>query len=267
VAAQANLPDEFEIEGSKPGMKITASKTRIAFVSSLSFLITLAVPILLVMLSVRLVMTQSYLTLEYNKPDFPVDDFGFTQADRLHYAPYALDYLNLPVAIDYLGNLTFPDGRSLYNPRELQHMVDVKAVYSGALEVLVIAGLVFIASLIALLRFADGRQALRRGIFGGGLLMLGIIGFLVALLLIDWERFFDGFHDLFFAKGTWTFDYSDTLIRLFPVRFWQDAALTIGGLCVVSALLILVSCWWWARHESAQKRANVNGTLEGSRSP
>jgi uncharacterized membrane protein len=34
---------------------------------------------------------------------------------------------------------------------------------------------------------------------------------------------FVGFHQVFFDAGTWTFAYSDTLIRLFPERFWQVA--------------------------------------------
>src|SRR4051812_48709862 len=90
----------------------------------LSILVTLAVPILLIMISVRLVMTDTYLQLEYNKPDFPPDGYGFSLRDRLNYAPFALNYLLGNDGIDYLGRLTFADGRQLYSERELQHMVD-----------------------------------------------------------------------------------------------------------------------------------------------
>ena len=31
--------------------------------------------------------------------------------------------------------------------------------------------------------------------------------------------------NLFFTGNSWLFYYSDTLIRLFPIRFWQDAFL------------------------------------------
>jgi uncharacterized membrane protein len=37
--------------------------------------------------------------------------------------------------------------------------------------------------------------------------------------------FFAGFHSLFFEGNSWLFLFSDTLIRLFPIRFWQDAFL------------------------------------------
>ena len=75
---------------------------------------------------------------------------------------------------------------------------------------------------------------------------LGVVFFIVS----NWETFFTDFHNLFFARGSWVFEYSDTLIRLFPIRFWQDAALTVGGLIAVEALLILVGCWWWMRRQS-----------------
>ena len=39
---------------------------------------------------------------------------------------------------------------------------------------------------------------------------------------------------IFFKGDSWLFYYSDTLIRLFPIRFWQDAflwaaILALGG--------------------------------------
>ena len=39
------------------------------------------------------------------------------------------------------------------------------------------------------------------------------------------NSFFVAFHSLFFEGDSWLFLYSDTLIRLFPLRFWQDAFL------------------------------------------
>ena len=55
----------------------------------------------------------------------------------------------------------------------------------------------------------------------------------------------------FFAAGTWTFEYSDTLIRLFPEAFWYDAALTIAGLSVGGGLLLAFAGWWLQRRRVA----------------
>jgi uncharacterized membrane protein len=45
---------------------------------------------------------------------------------------------------------------------------------------------------------------------------------------------------MFFAQGTWQFLYSDTLIRMFPEQFWFDAALVIGTLTSLGAIVILI---------------------------
>src|SRR5438552_9539118 len=102
----------------------------------LSLLVTLAVPVLLVLISIRLLTTETYLRLEYTKPDFPPDEYGFTVEDRLHYGPYAVQYLTNNAGIDYLGSLRFPDGTPFFNERELEHMVDVKKVMQAAFAVL-----------------------------------------------------------------------------------------------------------------------------------
>src|SRR5262249_11338621 len=149
---------------------------------------------LLVLINVRLVMTNSYLQLEYNKPDFPPDEYGFTLQDRLYYAPFALQYLLNDAGIDYIGNLKFPDGRPLYMQRELQHMVDVKSVFRGALLALGITLLIFVIASSILISSASGRRALRRGLFSGALLMLVILSGLVLMLFINWDAFFTGFH-------------------------------------------------------------------------
>jgi uncharacterized membrane protein len=44
------------------------------------------------------------------------------------------------------------------------------------------------------------------------------------------------FHQVFFTPGSWTFNISDTLIGLFPERFWYDAAMTISGMSLIGGL-------------------------------
>jgi integral membrane protein (TIGR01906 family) len=229
-------------------MRITAYPSP-RLLAILSILLTLLVPALLVLISVRVVMTDTYLKIEYAKPDFPEDSYGFTLQDRLHYAPFALNYLLGSADISYLGNLTFADGAPLYNNRELQHMVDVKKVFQFAINVLIVGLIVFVLMFGFMLRTLEGRNALRRGLIGGGLLTLALLAGLVIFLLLNWDTFFTDFHNLFFASGTWVFDYSDSLIRLFPIQFWQDTSLTIGSLSAIFAVLLIVISWYWARRE------------------
>ena len=197
----------------------------------LSWLVSILVPLALIGLGLRVLLSPLFLKIEYNMPYFPSDDYGFTKADRLKWAPYALDYLVNSADISYLGDLKFEDGTPLYNERELSHMADVKRVTQGALNVWYIS-----LALLTLLGIwswrGDWMQTYRLGLMRGGWLMVGlaaVIGVVVVIGIainpnVFWN-FFVGFHSLFFEGDSWLFLFSDTLIRLFPIRFWQDAFL------------------------------------------
>jgi integral membrane protein (TIGR01906 family) len=197
-----------------------------------SWLIAILVPLALLGLGVRALLTPTFLRIEYNMPYFPLDDYGFTKADRLHWAPYALEFLINSADISFLGDLKFDDGSPLFNERELGHMADVKRVTLGALNVWYIS-----LALLTMLGIWSWRgswtQAYRQGLMRGGWLMVGLAGTVGIIVVIGmavdpnvFMSFFVGFHSLFFEGDSWLFLYSDTLIRLFPLRFWQDAFLS-----------------------------------------
>ena len=91
----------------------------------LSLIVTLLIPLALLFLGLRLLLTPAFLQLEYRMPGFPDDSYGFTLEDRLHWSRYAVEYLVNDSGIEYLGNLIFEDGSPLFNERELSHMLDV----------------------------------------------------------------------------------------------------------------------------------------------
>ena len=197
----------------------------------LSSLVAILVPLALIGIGVRLLLTPLFLQIEYSMPYFPPDEYGFTKADRLKWAPYALDYLVNSENISYLGDLKFDEGTPLYNERELSHMDDVKRVTQGALRVWY-ASLALLALLGVWAWFGGWWQQYRFGLMRGGWLMIGLavtIGLIVVVGMVInpnvFWNFFAGFHSLFFEGDSWLFLFSDTLIRLFPIRFWQDAFL------------------------------------------
>jgi integral membrane protein (TIGR01906 family) len=206
-----------------------------------SLFLTLAVPILLTLLSVRIVMTPLFLHLEYHRPGFPDDFYGFTLEDRLTYAPFAVNYLLNDAGIEYLGDLTFPDGSPLYTASELQHMKDVKVVTRAAFFVLLFGGTA--ALIVGYFLWRSSRSEFWQAIFNGGALTVGIIIMIVLGAVLAWDFFFTTFHQVFFEDGTWIFLYSDTLIRLFPEQFWFDAALTVGVLTTGGALVMVGAAW------------------------
>jgi integral membrane protein (TIGR01906 family) len=202
-------------------------------------MIILALPPVLVLTSVRLVMTEVFLQIEYHRPGFPDDRFGFTRDDRLHYAPYAVRYLHNDADISYLGQLAFPDGQPLFTDRELQHMEDVKEVTRSAFRTLTALAGILALSALWLARRPSSRRWLWRALSDGALLTIFLILGLLMLSLVAWQFFFDNFHTLFFEGDSWVFSTSDTLIRLFPQQFWFDAALSVGMLSLMGSLAIL----------------------------
>jgi integral membrane protein (TIGR01906 family) len=197
----------------------------------LSYLVSLLVPLALIGIALRILLTPLYYTVEYNMPYFPPDEYGFTKEDRLHWAPFAVNYLVNDADISYLGDLKFTGGSALYNERELSHMKDVKNVVLGALRVWVLT-LAILLLLASLAWRGEWIPEYLNGLRRGGWWMIGLaslLGFITGVgILLDpdvfWE-IFTLFHKLFFTGDSWLFFYSDTLIRLFPIRFWQDAFL------------------------------------------
>jgi integral membrane protein (TIGR01906 family) len=207
--------------------------------------ITLILPWLLVLAGVRLVMSPAFLYFEYSRPGFPEDFYGFTAEDRLHYGPYALDYLLNSEDIAFLGRLRSPEGGSLFNVRELQHMRDVKVVTQLVYLAGILSGLAATIVTARLYSSPATRRDLRLGLLNGSILTLGLVAAIVIAAIVNWDFFFTTFHSLLFQSGTWRFAYSDTLIRLFPEQFWFDAALLIGSMTIMVALIILFGMWRW----------------------
>jgi len=202
-----------------------------------SWFVTLLVPYVLLLLAVRLLLTPFFLDIEYHTPGFPPDTYGFTQADRLHWSKIAWEYLVNRSDITFLGDFRFTDGNPVYNERELAHMLDVKNLVQIVLKVwYVIIGVLFLVGIWAWRGkwVLDYRRDLRRG----GWLTVCLVGAIALLAVVSFWNFFAFFHKIFFESDTWLFLYSDTLIRLFPLRFWQDTFLSVGVMTLVGGLAL-----------------------------
>lgn len=204
----------------------------------LSWVVTLLTVIAIVLTAVRLMLLPALLAFEYNTPAFPDDPYGFTQADRLHWANLSLEYLLNDAGVEFVGDLRFADGSPVFNARELEHFVDVKIVLTRALNVWLgsLVLLVALAFLAGRERWIDEyRDGLRRGAW---LTIIALVSILLFVALA-FNIIFVAFHNVFFAPGTWTFNWSDTFIRLFPQRFWRDIFIYVGGLSIFGALAVI----------------------------
>lgn len=193
----------------------------------IGYLVILLVPLVLILTSVRLLLTEQYVYVEYHLPGFPDDPYGLTQEQRLEYAPLAMEYLLNDEGISFLSDQRFPDGTPLYNERELSHMADVKALTQVVLKVWLLAAALLVAIAAAAWRFKWWNE-FRTWAGRGGKVTVILILVLLVFIAISFDRLFVEFHHIFFQGDSWLFLYSDTLIRLFPMRFWQDVFIALA---------------------------------------
>jgi len=206
------------------------------------WIVAIVMPVFLVLTNVRLLLTHSFVVIEYGTPGFPADPYGFSREDRLHWSLLSLDYLLNDSGISFLGDLSFADGGPIYNARELRHMEDVKRVVQAALRVWAASTLLILV--LSLAQLVGGhRRAAVDGLRLGSILTLGLFGALAIVLAAAFSSLFVEFHLVFFEGDTWLFSYADTLIRLFPERFWRDAFTFLTVATLVEAGLV----YWLTR--------------------
>lgn len=227
------------------------------------WLVALAMPVFIILLWVRIVWNPWAMLWEYGKPDFPPDQYGFTDEQRIEYALQWIDYYNSNQSpaegIQFFSALRMPGAdQPLYSPYEVSHMVDVRLLTDKLWRILPVAGIIVIGGLLLLLIPPATRRDGYAAIFMGGLISTGLLVGVIMFVLLSWRTFFITFHQILFPPGTWTFEWTSTLIRLFPDRFWFD----MGVLVVGGALIISVIVTWIGR--LLGRRARTSGGAYGT---
>ena len=216
--------------------------------------LVLALPIALLAANVRIATGHWFIRWEYGKANFPPDPYGLSTAERTHLAQVCVYYLATSADISLLGELQLPGGEPAFNARELRHMADVQIVYNYLMVIGIVAALILVGGITALLVAKYPRHRAPAALLNGSLLTLGLLGIVGAYMVLNWGDFFTMFHRIFFEGDTWTFPFSDTLIRLFPMRFWIDVAVVIVGPLIIEAIAIGAIGWMWRRRINSETR-------------
>jgi len=210
------------------------------YLKTSQWLISVLTPFVILMISVRILITPLFAKIEYKLPGFPEDPYGFTMQDRLRWSEPSIRYLVNNEDIDYLEVLAFNDGEPIFNDRELSHMVDVKGVVTG-MRVALASLLIILVICVWVLLKKRRRDLIISAFYMGGWGLIGLIAAILLLVAISFNQLFTWFHQIFFSDGTWQFYTSDTLIRLFPMRFWRDAFIFVGVLSLIIAGVVIIT--------------------------
>lgn len=228
--------------------------------NSLRILIVLLTPILIILSSVRLLVTDEYLSFEYGKASFPPDSFGLTKQQRFDLASSNIHYVRAHLPEDALS-VQILNGAPVYNPREESHMVDVRAVFQSALWVWRVVLILLITMSFAMWK-RGAHRALASALMSGGGLTSGLVVGIALVSIFVWQWWFSVFHLFFFVPGSWLFEYSDTLIRLFPEQFWKGAFLSVAGLSLFGGLMLVLVGWRAKQHLAEQATKKTQAILD-----
>jgi integral membrane protein (TIGR01906 family) len=192
------------------------------------------------------IATPAFIRYEYGKPQFPPADI-YSPAERLSLAEATLHYLRSNTGVEYLLGLR-SQGQVAYNPREVKHLMDVKAVMRGAFWLHAVCVLLFVPGLALCWRSSQRSRALH-AVYEGCVALSVLLLAIGLLAYLNFDVFFTAFHRIFFAGDSWLFAFSDSLIQLFPVPFWVDATWTLAASTVAECVIIGAAAYALSRHQ------------------
>jgi integral membrane protein (TIGR01906 family) len=215
------------------------------FLRLLGVIVVVGLPPVILLSNLYLLISPGYVRYEYGKADFPPAT-RLSQEQRYAAAEECVRYLRTGVGIEALQKLQGREG-PLFNERELRHMVDVKRVARATFTFHRVCSVLVVAAALCLVRFGTPGECARRLAQGAGL-TVALVALLLIAVVVNFNWFFTTFHRVFFEGETWLFAYTDSLIQLFPLRFWSDTAqLWVLTAILESCLLGGVALWWLRR--------------------
>ena len=206
--------------------------------SILFFIIIILTPVLFITTGMRIALSPLFFNVEYRLPNFPADSYGFSLEDRLKWADFSIAYIAGKVSDQKFMDAELDDGSSLFNNREISHMIDVRDLTVIMLWVWRALIVLFAGAFIYCFKnsmYTDFLSALNKG----ARVTIALIAAVLLFLIVNFNQLFTLFHQIFFEGDTWLFYYSDSLIRLFPIKFWQDLFIFIGAISLVFCALVL----------------------------
>ena len=196
--------------------------------------IILLSPVIFLGIPVRLAFTETYLEWYYSSHNLPPDRWGMMKEESLRLAKIGLRSVLSEKGLKEFRKARLPNGRRAFNEREIRHMMDVKTLLDRFFKAFYLSLLVsfLITMIIKDLKFVS------KALIFGSLFSLTLFTTAGALSYLFYSKAFELFHNLFFDPVSWRFRYTDTLLRIYPMKLWFDSTMYVFGgtlgLCLLS---------------------------------
>ncbi len=126
-------------------------------------------------------------------------------------------------------------GVTVLDPRERQHLVDVRGVVLTFFGIALVALVILVAAAVR----ARGSTWLWRSIAAGSAVLAGAVMIVGLAFALAFDATFEFFHRLFFAGGTYSFDpLTERLVQLYPEQLWSDTFTAAALLVLVVAVAV-----------------------------
>ncbi len=211
--------------------------------------------IIAAILLIQLIFLASFRTLVFNQ--------AYYKSQLVEVGTYSrIPDADLIIAdmIDYLQGDKESLQEGIFNERETSHMADVKTLINQVIIYLYILAAIFITLNVIAFNSAKGKfkTFIINYIFISGLTIIAA-GLLLYTLSNWFPSIFESFHLTFFKPGSYMFPETDTLIRLFPEKFFYNFLYTIvSNAMVISAVLLGISILVkYIKYKNINTRKNI----------
>ncbi|WP_461829989.1 TIGR01906 family membrane protein [Aquifex sp.] len=203
----------------------------------LIFLLALLFPFVAVGISVRIAFNEWIIDYIYAKKDFPKDRYGLPDKYRKELAKLGLRAVLSDEAFEEFKRAKLPNGKPAFRQKEVKHMHDVKELLKKFFPA------VYIATLLWIVGFLISRSPEYLILSGlTGILTLSLLGILV---FTNYNKAFEIFHLIAFDPHSWRFRYTDTLLRIYPMKFWYEATKVVALMSFLFNFLTLLLGILW----------------------
>lgn len=214
--------------------------SRGARILSLGVLVA-AVPLVLVGNALWLLATDAFVSLQYSLGVAGPDPLGLDEHQRRALARASVGAISpAGEGVGLMREARLPGGAPAFTEREIDHMADVRGLVRAFVTAWAIATVAGLGAATALSRAGLTKRAARAAATGAAI-TLAAMGLLGLVMLLAFDFFFVGFHELFFPAGTWTFAADSVLLALFPYSFWGVAGAAMAALVLGQAGLLVLA--------------------------
>lgn len=188
-------------------------------------IISITIPIFLLMLFASMLTTKQYLLVSKGRY-FSHERITF---DHDYAADRIMGYLNY--RYDEL-QYNFENGEPAFRQIEIDHMVDVKNLYTN---LRITAGISLILGIFSsIILYKKDKRNFYETYKNLYLWPMFFVIFVGGYVIIDFNAAFTAFHKIFFTNDDWILTFNDTLIMLLPSDFWMVSGIIILVLFSVS---------------------------------